>query len=158
MIFRENKPNFVPKLRQTQGKSFIDSCLNPASFFPFRTPPQFLHEIVLVDDKSEMQHLHEPLDEELRKPYYQSKVKVVRNKEREGLIRARNNGAIAASGNFDHARFLLLKSSFGLGCSYIFLGEIFFIFIKACSKSFKKFEPYTLFISIRENRVEAHYA
>ena len=64
----------------------------------FRTPPQFLHEIVLVDDKSEMQHLHGPLDEELRKPFYQSKVKVVRNKEREGLIRARNNGAIAASG------------------------------------------------------------
>ncbi|XP_066910361.1 N-acetylgalactosaminyltransferase 7-like [Clytia hemisphaerica] len=63
-----------------------------------RTPAQFLHEIVLVDDKSEMQHLHEPLDEELQKPFYQSKVKVVRNNEREGLIRARNNGAVIASG------------------------------------------------------------
>ena len=51
-----------------------------------------------MDDKSEMQHLHETLDEELRKPFYQSKVKVVRNKEREGLIRARNNGAVYASG------------------------------------------------------------
>ena len=70
------------------------------SLFSNRTPAQFLHEIVLVDDKSELQHLHEPLDEELRKPYYQGKVKVVRNQQREGLIRARNVGAIAATGDF----------------------------------------------------------
>jgi len=62
-----------------------------------RSPPQFLHEVVLVDDKSELEHLHERLDQELKKPYY-SKVKLVRNEEREGLIRARNNGAIAATG------------------------------------------------------------
>ena len=63
-----------------------------------RSPPQFLHEVVLVDDKSELEHLHERLDKELLKPYY-SKVKLVRNKEREGLIRARNNGALAATGD-----------------------------------------------------------
>ena len=63
-----------------------------------RSPPQFLHEVVLVDDKSELDHLHEPLEIELKKPYY-SKVKLVRNPEREGLIRARNNGAVAASGD-----------------------------------------------------------
>ena len=63
-----------------------------------RSPPQFLHEVVLVDDKSELEHLHEKLEQEIKKPYY-SKVKLVRNKEREGLIRARNNGAIAASGD-----------------------------------------------------------
>jgi len=62
-----------------------------------RSPPQFLHEVVLVDDKSELEHLHEKLEEELKKPYY-AKVKLVRNKEREGLIRARNNGAVAATG------------------------------------------------------------
>ena len=62
-----------------------------------RSPPQFLHEIVLVDDKSELEHLHEKLEEELKKPYY-AKVKLVRNQEREGLIRARNNGAVASSG------------------------------------------------------------
>ena len=63
-----------------------------------RSPPQFLHEVVLVDDKSELDHLHEPLEEEIKKPYY-SKVKLVRNAEREGLIRARNNGALAATGD-----------------------------------------------------------
>jgi len=63
-----------------------------------RSPPSLLHEVVLVDDKSELEHLHSDLDKELAKPYYQGKVKVVRNKEREGLIRARNNGAVAATG------------------------------------------------------------
>jgi len=62
-----------------------------------RSPPQFLHEVVLVDDKSELEHLHEKLEKELKKPYY-AKVKLVRNEEREGLIRARNNGAVAATG------------------------------------------------------------
>ena len=63
-----------------------------------RSPPQFLHEVVLVDDKSELEHLHEQLEEELKKIYY-SKVKLVRNGEREGLIRSRNNGALAATGD-----------------------------------------------------------
>ena len=80
-------------------------------FFSYnRTPSQFLHEIVLVDDKSEMQHLHEPLDEELRKPYYQGKVKVVRNKQREGLIRARNVGGVAATGTNNSLFYLEIQS------------------------------------------------
>ena len=52
-----------------------------------RSPPQFLHEVVLVDDKSELEHLHEKLEREIEKPYYKGKVIIVRNKEREGLIR-----------------------------------------------------------------------
>ena len=63
-----------------------------------RSPPQFLHEVVLVDDKSELEHLHDKLENEIKKPYY-AKVKLVRNAEREGLIRARNNGALAATGD-----------------------------------------------------------
>ena len=69
----------------------VNSILN-------RSPPQFLEEVVLVDDKSELEHLHQRLEEELEKPYYKGRVNLVRNKEREGLIRARNNGAIAAKG------------------------------------------------------------
>lgn len=63
-----------------------------------RTPSRLLHEVVLVDDFSELTHLHKELDQELMKPYYQNKVKLVRNKQREGLIRARNIGGVAASG------------------------------------------------------------
>ena len=40
-----------------------------------------------VDDKSELEHLHERLEQEVEKPYYKGKVKIVRNKEREGLLR-----------------------------------------------------------------------
>jgi len=63
-----------------------------------RTPPQFLEEVVLVDDESELEHLHEKLEKEIEKPYYKGRVTLVRNKEREGLIRSRNNGALAARG------------------------------------------------------------
>lgn len=63
-----------------------------------RSPSHLLHEIVLVDDFSELEHLHEGLDKEIKKPYYKGKVKLVRNEQREGLIRARNIGGIAASG------------------------------------------------------------
>ena len=63
-----------------------------------RSPPQFFEEVVLVDDKSELDHLHGQLEDELKKPYYKGRVQLVRNKEREGLIRSRNNGAIAAKG------------------------------------------------------------
>ena len=57
-----------------------------------------LKEVLLVDDKSELEHLHEPLERELEKPYYKGRVRLIRNAEREGLIRSRNNGAVAAWG------------------------------------------------------------
>ena len=57
-----------------------------------------LKEVLLVDDKSELDHLHEPLERELEKPYYKGRVRLIRNAEREGLIRSRNNGAVAAWG------------------------------------------------------------
>ena len=91
-----------------------------------RSPPEFLHEIILVDDKSELDHLHGQLEEEMKKPYYR-KVLIVRNKEREGLIRARNNGAVAATGR------RLRKYSFkGL---YL-IGLIIFKFWKLCLQIF----------------------
>ena len=69
----------------------VNSVLN-------RSPPQFLEEVLLVDDKSELEHLHERLENEIEKPYYKNRVRVIRNEEREGLIRSRNNGAVAARG------------------------------------------------------------
>ncbi len=63
-----------------------------------RSPPQFLEEVLLVDDKSELDHLHEPLEKLLEQPYYRGRVRLIRNAEREGLIRSRNNGAVAARG------------------------------------------------------------
>ena len=42
-----------------------------------RSPPEFLHEVVLVDDKSELDHLHDKLEREIEKPYYHGKVKLV---------------------------------------------------------------------------------
>ena len=64
----------------------------------YRSPAQFLEEVLLVDDKSELEHLHEQLENEIEKPYYKGRVRLIRNAEREGLIRSRNNGAVAARG------------------------------------------------------------
>ena len=69
----------------------VNSVLN-------RSPAQFLEEVLLVDDKSELEHLHEQLESEIEKPYYRGRVRLIRNAEREGLIRSRNNGAVAARG------------------------------------------------------------
>ena len=69
----------------------VNSVLN-------RSPPEFLEEVLLVDDKSELEHLHTKLENEIKKPYYKGRVNLIRNSEREGLIRSRNNGAVAAKG------------------------------------------------------------
>lgn len=60
-----------------------------------RTPPQLLHEIILVDDFSSMGHLGSKLDDELSKF---PKVNLIRLKKREGLIRARLSGVDVATG------------------------------------------------------------
>lgn len=53
-----------------------------------RTPPQFLHEIVLVDDYSDKEDLREKLDKYVKR--FDGKVRIIRNVEREGLIRTRS--------------------------------------------------------------------
>ncbi|GJQ73321.1 hypothetical protein Trydic_g13690 [Trypoxylus dichotomus] len=55
-----------------------------------RSPSHLIQEIILVDDFSDMDHLKDQLEE-----YFQDepKVKIVRAKKREGLIRARLLGA-----------------------------------------------------------------
>jgi len=53
-----------------------------------RTPPELLHEILLVDDFSQRSHLQEPLDNYIA-TNFRSKVSIIRLPHRHGLIRAR---------------------------------------------------------------------
>ncbi|KAH7731537.1 Glycosyl transferase [Aphelenchoides avenae] len=60
-----------------------------------RTPDDLLHEIILVDDFSDMEHTKKPLEDYMSQF---KKVKIVRLPKREGLIRARLRGSDAATG------------------------------------------------------------
>ncbi|XP_033359176.1 N-acetylgalactosaminyltransferase 7 [Bombus vosnesenskii] len=61
-----------------------------------RTPPQFLEEILLVDDFSDKDNLKGDLDSYIER--WEGKVKLIRNDKREGLIRTRSRGAREAKG------------------------------------------------------------
>uniref|UniRef100_A0A1A8JHV1 Polypeptide N-acetylgalactosaminyltransferase n=1 Tax=Nothobranchius kuhntae TaxID=321403 RepID=A0A1A8JHV1_NOTKU len=79
---------FVDEVWSTLLRS-VHSVLN-------RSPPHLLKEIILVDDFSTRDYLKEPLDQ------YMSqfpKVRIIRLKERQGLIRARLAGAAVAKGD-----------------------------------------------------------
>lgn len=78
---------FVDEVWSTLLRS-VHSVLN-------RSPPHLLKEIILVDDFSSKDYLKQPLDT------YMSqfpKVRIIRLKERQGLIRARLAGAAVAKG------------------------------------------------------------
>ncbi|XP_029384675.1 polypeptide N-acetylgalactosaminyltransferase 11 isoform X2 [Echeneis naucrates] len=62
-----------------------------------RTPPYLLHEVILVDDHSELDELKDDLDRYVQEEL-QGRVKLVRNQRREGLIRGRMIGAAHATG------------------------------------------------------------
>lgn len=62
-----------------------------------RSPRHLIHEIILVDDKSEKDHLGQKLEDELSG--YPVTIKIIRQPERKGLIRARLTGAEAATGD-----------------------------------------------------------
>ncbi|KAG1939010.1 polypeptide N-acetylgalactosaminyltransferase [Pimephales promelas] len=78
---------FVDEVWSTLLRS-VHSVLN-------RSPPHLLKEIILVDDSSTKDYLKEQLDVYMAKF---PKVKIIRLKERQGLIRARIAGASAATG------------------------------------------------------------
>lgn len=61
-----------------------------------RTPPELLHEILLIDDYSDKLWLRDELEVYLRRF---NKVKLLRNNAREGLIRTRLVGLRAATGD-----------------------------------------------------------
>lgn len=64
-----------------------------------RTPSKILKEIVLVDDSSDLEDLRMELKKNLNKLDSSQKVKIIRNKKREGLIRSRVFGARMATGD-----------------------------------------------------------
>ncbi|XP_034042155.1 polypeptide N-acetylgalactosaminyltransferase 5 isoform X2 [Thalassophryne amazonica] len=78
---------FVDEVWSTLLRS-VHSVLN-------RSPPHLIKEIILVDDFSTKEYLKEPLD---RYMLQFPKVRIIRLKERQGLIRARMAGAAAAKG------------------------------------------------------------
>ncbi|ELT99205.1 hypothetical protein CAPTEDRAFT_172619 [Capitella teleta] len=61
------------------------------------SPPELLHEIVMVDDFSDKEHLKTRLEDYLKQ--FHGKVKLYRNKERLGLIGTRTLGAQYATGD-----------------------------------------------------------
>ena len=63
-----------------------------------RTPPELLHEIILVDDLSTKGFLGQYLENHIRDNFKKGLVKLIRNKEREGLIRTRMAGADISTG------------------------------------------------------------
>ncbi|XP_072300465.1 polypeptide N-acetylgalactosaminyltransferase 5 [Eucyclogobius newberryi] len=78
---------FVDEVWSTLLRS-VHSVLN-------RSPPHLLKEVILVDDCSTRDYLNEQLDDYMAQI---PKVKIVRLKERQGLIRARMAGAAVATG------------------------------------------------------------
>ncbi|KAL5276313.1 hypothetical protein ACFFRR_001886 [Megaselia abdita] len=64
-----------------------------------RTPEEYLHEIILVDDFSTFTELSVDLSLKLAEINQLNKIKLVRNAKREGLIRARVIGARKATGD-----------------------------------------------------------
>jgi polypeptide N-acetylgalactosaminyltransferase len=58
-----------------------------------RSPPQLLHEIILINDASTYENLGENLENYVKSEFFENKIKFHKNEKREGLIRARMIGA-----------------------------------------------------------------
>lgn len=61
-----------------------------------RSPPNVLKEVLLVDDFSDKENLQDKLENYI--PKFDGKVRLIRNAQREGLIRTRSRGAQEAIG------------------------------------------------------------
>jgi polypeptide N-acetylgalactosaminyltransferase len=63
-----------------------------------RSPPNLLQEIILIDDASTYTNLGIKLEKYISSQIFDNKIKLHRNKKREGLIRGRMFGAKLAQG------------------------------------------------------------
>ncbi|XP_035829500.1 polypeptide N-acetylgalactosaminyltransferase 13-like, partial [Aplysia californica] len=64
-----------------------------------RSPPDYLHEVILLDDFSDKEFLKEKLQDYVSETWPDGVVKIVRTQQRSGLIRARLAGAEVATGD-----------------------------------------------------------
>ncbi|KAH9375682.1 hypothetical protein HPB48_008663 [Haemaphysalis longicornis] len=64
-----------------------------------RSPRQFLKEVVLVDDFSDKEDLKEELETYIARNFPKGLVRLLRNEQREGLIRSRSYGAEQSRGD-----------------------------------------------------------
>ena len=64
-----------------------------------RTPRKLVHEILLVDDKSDKGHLGQRLDDYVAENFPTGLVKVIRQEKRQGLMRSRMTGIRASTAN-----------------------------------------------------------
>ncbi|XP_058822924.1 polypeptide N-acetylgalactosaminyltransferase 35A-like [Topomyia yanbarensis] len=76
----------------------LQTLIRSVSSVLHRTPSYLLHEIILVDDCSDLDDLKTDLEVELKK-LNSAKVRLIRNAEREGLMRSRVYGSRNASGD-----------------------------------------------------------
>ncbi|PAV83850.1 hypothetical protein WR25_19589 [Diploscapter pachys] len=76
---------------------FFSSVMRTVHSIVNRSPPHLLHEVILVDDVSDREELGDKLSEHIKR--FGSLVKLIRSKERLGLIRAKLMGARAATGD-----------------------------------------------------------
>lgn len=78
----------------------LTTLLRSVSTVLQRTPSRHLHEIILIDDFSELPDLQLPLEQQLEAMNNASQtIRLLRNTKREGLIRSRVYGARNATGN-----------------------------------------------------------
>ena len=64
-----------------------------------RSPPDFLKEVILLDDASNRTELGEPLEKYIAETWPDGVVRLVRSTERGGLIKARQEGAEQVTGD-----------------------------------------------------------
>lgn len=77
----------------------ITTLIRSVSTVIQRTPSSILKEIILVDDSSDLQELKSELETKLKELDSNHKIKIIRNVNREGLIRSRVYGSRNATGS-----------------------------------------------------------